>query len=186
MVRVAITLLVMISVLLISAGPAAAGPVRKDGKIRACYRVKGKPKGALRLLVKGKRCRRGERVVVWTAIASAGGSGPTAGEPGKTGQPGSPGASGSADVASLTAQIDALTKRVESLEAILKGITNADLVGLLDVVPAVGALCEQASGMTGAFNALTAGIEGIAIIGDPLLGLDFDTLPASLAPFSCP
>lgn len=190
MVRIAIALLASISVLSMAAGPAAAAPVGKDGKIRACYRVKGKPKGALRVLVRGKRCKRGERMMTWISATPSTGAGSTGGQPGSTGpsgQNGAPGTSGSSnEAASLAAQIASLTQRLEALEAILKGITNAALLEAVGLVPAVGALCQQASGLTSAYNALTTGIEGIAIVGNPLLGLDFGTLPSSLSAFSCP
>jgi hypothetical protein len=192
MVRVAIALLVTASVLLVSAGPAAAGPVGKDGKIHACYRAKGKHKGALRILLKGKRCRRGERRVAWIAASTAG-TGPTSGQPGQAGQPGkdgTPGAAGTGggagstpDISALLAQIDDLKKRVEALEGVLKGITNADLVGLLGQVANVKALCSQASTMNNAFGALTDGIEGIGIIGGTL---DFSSLPDPPPSFTCP
>jgi hypothetical protein len=42
-------------------------PGGKNGTIQACYRVKGKPKGALRVVPAQQRCKRGERKVVWSA-----------------------------------------------------------------------------------------------------------------------
>jgi hypothetical protein len=190
MVRVAIALLVTAAAMLLFAGPAAAGPVGKDGKIHACYRAKGKQKGALRILLRGKRCRRGERRVAWTAASTGAGTSPAAGSPGQQGQPGQAGAPGGAgtaggtgatpDISALLAQIDALTKRVEALEAVLKGITNADLLGQL---PTIEALCKQGSDMSDAFGALTDGIEKIGIIGGTL---DFSSLPAPPPSFSCP
>lgn len=35
-------------------GAAGAAPIGKDGRIFACYKVKGKPKGALRVLINRK------------------------------------------------------------------------------------------------------------------------------------
>lgn len=55
------------------AGSAAAqGPVGKDGQIHACYRVKGKPRGELRVVPSAQaRCRRGERKTTWSVASSA-------------------------------------------------------------------------------------------------------------------
>ena len=132
-------------------GTAGAGlPVGKDGKIHACYRVKGKPKGALRLVPQSqKRCRRGERKVAWSA-SSVSGAGGTAGNTGggQTGSNGSAGTNGSnGNEAALKAQVAELTLQVESLEGVLNGLIpdvqataatlgnleNADLKGAVEV-----------------------------------------------------
>ena len=57
----------------------AAPPVGKDGQIHACYRVKGKPKGSLRVVPSAKkRCKRGERKVTWSVTGSTSQAGPNA------------------------------------------------------------------------------------------------------------
>src|SRR5258708_733720 len=68
----------------------AASPVSKDGTIHACYKVKGKSKGTLRVVGAQKRCKRGERKVVW----SASGQGSQSGGAGQNGQNGSSGGQG--------------------------------------------------------------------------------------------
>src|SRR5215475_15770380 len=89
----------------------AASPVGKDGKIHACYRVKGKPKGSLRIVpAKQKRCKRGERKVSWSASSTTGvpGVNGTAGNTGggQSGSNGSSGASGTnGSEAALKSQI---------------------------------------------------------------------------------
>ena len=62
----------------------AASPVGKDGTIHACYKVKGKPKGTLRVIPTKARCKRGERKVVWNAASQSGQSG-TSGQAGSSG-----------------------------------------------------------------------------------------------------
>jgi hypothetical protein len=143
---------------------AARGPVGRDGKIHACYRVKGKPKGALRVVRSARaHCRRGERKTSWRVAGSLG----TASQ-GAQGQVGANG-SGGADEVALKAQIGALALRVEELEGILQGY-----VALAEEV------CEQTEGLTGQSNALLGFIDAL----DPLDVLD---LPEALPAFNaCP
>jgi hypothetical protein len=128
----------------------AASPVSKDGTIHACYKVKGKPKGTLRVVGAQKPCKRGERKVVWNATGSSGASG-TNGQAGSGGASGGSGQSGSNGTngteAALKSQIVSLALKVESLEGILNGVlpklqgtlatlnglNNTDLLGAVDV-----------------------------------------------------
>lgn len=127
----------------------AASPVGKDGTIHACYKVKGKPKGTLRVVGVKARCKRGERKVVWNAAgSSAAGTNGQAGSNGQSGGSGQSGSNGtnSANEAVLKTQIASLTLKVEGLEGILNGIlpklqgTLATLNGLnnTDLLGAVG------------------------------------------------
>ncbi len=161
------------------AGAEARPLIGGDGKIHACYRVKGKPRGALRVVKSAKvLCRRGERRVAWAAVVSG-----AKGEPGPTGSTGAP--VGSATTATLEAKIASLTTRVESLEATLKGITNAELVAAL---ANVNALCTQAELLTERSNALLSALGGLSLNGVlTTLGgvLNIPELPEPLAAFSC-
>jgi hypothetical protein len=69
---------------------AIGGPLDKQGRIKACFAKKGKAKGDLRLLVKGSKCRKAERKIVWS---QKGIQGPE-GQPGSPGQPGPQGPPG--------------------------------------------------------------------------------------------
>ncbi|HEU4944879.1 MAG TPA: hypothetical protein VFT10_06920 [Solirubrobacterales bacterium] len=159
--------------LLCLAGTAAAGgPVGKDGHIHACYRVKGKPKGALRVVRSSRtRCRRGERKAAWSVAGPAG-----VGSEGAQGQAGASGSAG-ANEAALKAQVGALSMRVETLEGTLQGIANA-----------TKALCEQSEQLTEQVNLVTGVVGGLGL--SPALEalglLEIPTLPAPLAPFDCP
>jgi hypothetical protein len=117
----------------------AASPVGKDGAIHACYKVKGKPKGTLRIVGPQKRCKRGERKVVWNAAGQDGQSG-AAGQAGSadSGQPGQAGADGSsANEAALKTQIASLNVKVDGLEKVLEGVTHGDLTGVLSTLSGV-------------------------------------------------
>ncbi len=182
----------------------AASPVGKDGTIHACYKVKGKPKGTLRVVGVKKHCKRGERKVVWNA-AGQGGQGGTAGQPGSngSGQPGTAGSNGSssANEAVLKTEIASLEVKIGSLEGILKGVSNGDLLGSLATVkglnnadllgavdavkglnnadlteavnslPVVDSLCTQATGLTEQSNLLGEGISKISLGGVLPVGL---------------
>ncbi len=55
-----------------------------SGTINACYKLRGRDAGDVRLLLRAKSCRRGERKIVWN----------TRGRTGLAGAPGSPGGAG--------------------------------------------------------------------------------------------
>lgn len=117
----------------------AASPVGKDGKIHACYRVKGKPKGSLRVVPSTKkRCKRGERKVAWSVAGAAGQAGAN-GQAAGTGQEGQPGASGSSGggEAALVTKVAALNLKVESLENLLDGVDSGELLGAVETLDGV-------------------------------------------------
>lgn len=164
----------------------AASPVGKDGKIHACYRVKGKPKGSLRIVpAKQKRCKRGERKVSWSASSTTGMPGVN-GTAGSTngGQSGSNGADGTnGNEVALKSQIAALNLKLEGLEDILDGVTNEKLLGAVDAVKGltnselteavkdvllVDQLCTQSSVLTDQANLLTKGLTKEVSLGGVL------------------
>ena len=122
----------------------AAAPIGQDGTIHACYRVKGKPKGGLRVVPSAKkRCKRGERKVTWY-VAGAGGQTGTGGQSGTGGQAGSAGQAGQAGTAGssgneavLQSKIASLNLKLEGLEGILNGVTHSDLQGVLGTLNGV-------------------------------------------------
>ncbi|HEX7244171.1 MAG TPA: hypothetical protein VF245_01225 [Solirubrobacterales bacterium] len=175
--------------------------VGSDGKIHACYRVKGKPKGMVRVVRGGAyRCRRGERRMAWPVAVVAG----APGAPGAKGDPGAAGAPGAgSDDAVLKTQITELTARVGALEGVLAGITNEDLTGMLatleglsnedltnavNAVPAVESLCENSEELNEQVNLVAEAVEGLGLNGTlKTLGglLLIPPLPEALEPFSC-
>lgn len=168
-------------------GSAIAGPVKKDGKIYACYKVKGKPRGAMRVLFKGKRCKRGERRVAWIAASSA----HATQQSGSNGQPGSTGQQGTAGEgdSELSARVNDLNLKVEGLEAILKGVTNEDLAKAVAATPLVEEVCGQVSTLTSQSNLLGEELDSLVGIldGVVLLGEIFGVIdvPEALDPFAC-
>jgi hypothetical protein len=195
----------------ILAGSAVAAPVTTGGQVHACYRVKGKAKGAMRVVPVNKKCRRGERKLAWSVAGPAGPQGAAgaqglAGSNGTNGSDGAPGGNGSnggsgTEVVALETKIASLDVKIESLEGILQGISNSDLTGALSTldgvtnlgltqavagVPALNSLCSQASLLTGGLNSLNGGIGGITILGLPGLSLNLTGLPAALSPYTCP
>lgn len=139
----------------------AAPPIGKDGKIHACYRVKGAPKGTLRV-VPGQRCKRGERKVVWSIAGSGGQAGTNgqagtiaSGQQGQSGASGSNGADGSNEVA-LKTEITSLSLKLEALEDLLQGVDKGDLTGLLARVNGLEGVLDGVtnSDLTGAVDTL--------------------------------
>lgn len=160
--------------------------VGRDGKIHACYRVKGKPKGMVRV-VRGAnhRCRRGERRMAWRVAANADGA---SGAQGQSGSPGGASSSSSTDLAALEGKVGALAFKVEALEGILSGISNADLQEAIDAAPLVAAVCDQATLLTEQSNLLGEELDGlVTTLGGTILGAIFGGIevPAALDPFSC-
>ena len=151
--------------LLWSGAASAKPPIGKDGKIHACYRVKGKPKGMVRVVKSPKaRCRKGERKVAWAAagaIGSAGGSGPQ----------GSAGPAGSTpSISALEQKVAGLTARLQSLEGTLAGV------------------CTQTTALTTQINALATALGGTVLGGVIPLGLALvvPALPSALPDYVCP
>jgi hypothetical protein len=161
--------------------------VGADGKIHACYRVKGKPKGALRAVRSRKvRCRRGERKVAWAVAAVAG----PAGADGARGTVGSQGDSGTQStlVSKLTEQIDSLSSRVGTLESTLEGVTNTELDAVIDSLPAIESLCKQSEDLTEQVNLVADVVEGLDLNNAlTILGglIEIPPLPTELKSFSC-
>lgn len=176
--------------------------VGKDGRVYACYRVAGKPKGDVRLVAKKAKCRRGERKVSWGVAGPQGpqgqsGSSGSGGATGASGADGSNGSSGVSGVVALETQVLKLSAEVDVLKGILegvdnetltkglatvKGITNADLQETIAAVPAVQLLCGQTDTLTDTFNALRLGIGNIEILG---VKLPIGGLPGALTEFTC-
>lgn len=171
------------------AGPASAKRqsfVARDGKIHACYRVKGKPKGMVRV-VRGKshRCRRGERRMAWSVAAGPG-------APGAQGQSGTQSSSTAddADDAAMKAQIGDLSVRIAALEGILQGVTNTDLLAAVASTALLGEVCDQTEALTSQVNVLGDEFESlVTTLTGTLLGAIFGGIeapPALDESLTCP
>jgi hypothetical protein len=190
-----LALLAVLGLMAFASTASAASPVAKDGKIHACYKAKGKGKGTLRLVRNGKvRCPKKWKKVAWYAAGQPGPAGPqgqpgSAGAPGANGQPGErglPGTAGNVAVEDLEKQVKELLTKVQGLETILKGITNADLKEAIAAVPVVEALCTQADALTEQSNGLGTALSGLSTIVDTLTVMGLPSVPAALPPFECP
>ncbi len=183
-------------------GEASGALVGKDGRVYACYKAKGKRKGAVRLVAKKGKCHKGEKKISWSAAGSTGESGENGqnGENGAGGEGGTGGEKGTTGTQGLEKQVQALTTKVTSLESVLKGVTNTELLGALGKlqgvsgtglqeavakVPIVNTLCAQSSKLTEQSNGMAAAVEGISLVGITVLELLVPQLPAALPKFSC-
>jgi hypothetical protein len=171
-------------------GSAVAAPITKGGQVHACYRVKGKAKGAMRVVPVNKKCRRGEKKLAWSIAGPAGSAGQNGapGADGTNGSNGAPGPQGSTNEAALQAKIAGLTLKVEGLEGILGGVTNSDLTATVKQLPVVSSLCTQASSIPTQFNnSLGAALGGLSLGGTipALLSLSVPSLTPVTA-YTCP
>lgn len=197
--------LIALAASVLASEAAARGVVAKDGRIYACYRAKGKHKGAVRLVPKRAKCRRGEHKVSWSVSGTPGpgGSSGQNGANGESGTAGAPGARGTtASIATLESQLSSLLSKVQALESILQGITHASLTEALaklegvsglqlqeavGALPTIASLCSQSSALTGQSNALGTALGEIGLGGIVPSGLLLE-LPAvaPLPSYSCP
>jgi hypothetical protein len=188
---------------------ASAAPIAKNGKVNACYKVKGKAKGAMRVVPAKKKCRKGERKLAWS-VAGPGSNG-QAGSNGATGATGAAGATGPVGPAGATAtssealletKIAGLTLKLEVLEGLLGGLTNGELTSVVDkldgitglelsetvgALPVLDSVCSQTSTLTGQTNLLRGVLDGLGL--SPALEaiglLTIPALPAALPAFDC-
>jgi hypothetical protein len=178
----------------VTGSASAVSLAGKDGRIHACYKVKGKAKGTLRVVRGAKaRCPRGWKKTAW----NAGGQFGAAGEQGSSGGPGSPGEAGgkgesgaqgtAGKVSSLESKVSELLTKLKSLESILAGVTNPNLKEAIGTVPAVTALCGQASQLnsqTASLGSAMGALNTVLAVTFPLL--DLPAVPVALPAFSCP
>ncbi|HEX6457245.1 MAG TPA: collagen-like protein [Solirubrobacterales bacterium] len=185
----ALFLLALCAFVLFTSSPSVAFPVAKDGRIHACYKAKGRGKGALRLVRNGKvRCPKKWKKVAWSAGGVPGPQGEQGarGETGATGAQGLPGRNENVVVNELEDKVTELLGKVQSLEAILNGVTNVEL---LAAIANTKALCTQVSTLTGQLNSVEEALGGLKLnaVLTTLGGLlEIPTLPGPLPSFSCP
>jgi hypothetical protein len=193
------------AVALWAASPGAAGAAKlvgKDGKVYACYKAKGKARGAVRLVPKKAKCKRGEKKTSWSSVGPAGESGQSGENGSSGGESGPAGETGAIGMKGLESRVQTLSSKVTALEGVLQGITNTDLLGMLSklqgisptqlqeavaAVANVKALCTQATALTSRANELGSLFGGIELGGaiPALLKLVVPAAPPSLVPFGC-
>lgn len=164
---------------LVGAAPAAQ-PVGKDGRVYACYKVKGKQKGSVRLVGKKARCGKGQRKLSWGVAGPQGAPG-APGAPGATGAAGTPGQAGATGPQGQPGpgsgtQVGELLTRVETLEATLDGVTNEALTKALATVNGITnaeltALLDGLPELESTVSGLGATVAGL---GDTVAGLSGD------------
>jgi hypothetical protein len=175
-------------------GSASAAPIGHDGVVHACYVVKGKKKGTIRVVPRGVSCKRrqGQRAISWnmdgktgnTGVTGEEGTSPDSGSDGVSGANGVPGAQGPAGqieksvletIQAQTSVINELTKEVTNLETSLLGVE-----GTLE-----GA-CTQLSSVTKQTGLVEGVVKGLSLTG--VLGglLNIPALPTPLGTFACP
>lgn len=148
-----------------TAGVATATqPLGKNGVIYACFKAKGKNKGALRVVASKRGCKKlrgGWRPVSWSANGSSGASGQsgtqgsagTSGERGPQGNPGPEGKEGEQGLTgtveeSLVETIQTQTTQIHDLTQQVTGLSG-ELLGLeADLNTQVTSLTNEVTGLT--------------------------------------
>lgn len=195
-----------------SARPPAKNPLAKHGVIYACFKVKGKNRGALRVVGHPRRCRklRGWHRTAWSAAGLPGSQGSQgaagangSGQQGPQGPPGPKGDSGEQGVAGTvekslietiqtqSLQIDELTDEVSTLTGQVTSLVGD--VGVLegdvgDLEGTVDSACTQLELVTDQTDSLLTAVGGLSLNGAlEVLGglLEIPTLPAALGAFEC-
>jgi hypothetical protein len=170
------TMAALSALLLSTAGPAsAAQPFGKDGTIYACFKAKGKNKGALRVVPSKRSCRkmRGWRPMSWSAVDSGDASGQigsqgTGGLQGQQGNPGPEGKQGSQGVAGTVEKslVDTIQAQSLQIDELTEDVT--DLAG--EVLTLEGDLSDLTGGLgdvEGDVGNLSAGLTDLeGTVGD--------------------
>jgi hypothetical protein len=185
------------------AGAANGALVGKDGRVYACYKAKGKRKGAVRLVAKKTKCRKGEKKVSWS-VAGPSGEGGENGQNGENGVGGEGGVGGEKGLSQqgLEKQVQSLTSKLTQVESVLKGINPGELSGALGKlqgisptqlqeavasVTKVTALCSQTGKLTSQSNALGQTLGGLELLGGlPVELKKAVPIPTPLSSFACP
>ncbi|HEV7771437.1 MAG TPA: hypothetical protein VGO66_12380 [Solirubrobacterales bacterium] len=172
---------------------SAARSIGKGGSIQACYKVKGKQKGAMRVVPTGKKCKKSERKLAWRIAGipgqtgsagsggAGGGSGSATGQNGTDGGSGANGTNGSnGNTATLESKIAGLNLKIDGLEKVLDGLNNGELTGVVDTVD--GLTNGQLKGVVDTLDGVTNGqlkgaldsVDGLSALE---LGKAVDSLP---------
>lgn len=157
-----------------SARPPAKNPLAKNGVIYACFKVKGKNRGALRVVRHPRNCRklRGWHRTAWSAVGLPGsqggsdidGSSSVPGPPGPAGATGDAGEQGVAGTVEKTlietiqaqsTQIDELTEQVTTLTGQVTSLTG----GVAGLEGDLGSLEGTVSGLGGDLVGLESTVE---------------------------
>lgn len=169
-----LSLIGVLSMALVTTATAAPA-IGKGGQISACYKVKGKAKGAMRVVPAGKKCKRGERKLAWSVAgtpgtsgasgpqgqAGANGAGGAKGDQGQTGATGAP----NTGEAALETKIVNLNLKIASLESILNGVTNTELTETIAGLPLLQTdlsdLDTTVAGLGTTVSGLTTNVTGL-------------------------
>ncbi len=188
--RIGVIATVAASVLFLwTAGAASAAKfLGANGVIHACFKAKGKNKGAVRVVAAKHACKRmrGWRPLSWSANGSSGQAARVEG--GQQGPQGNPGPEGKAGQAGAAGQVEkSLLETVQSQTTQINALSAqvTDLSGkVLDLEGTVGDTCDQLELLTDQSNEILDSLLGstVAVLGNLL---NVPSPPEELATFEC-
>ncbi|HET8863701.1 MAG TPA: hypothetical protein VFM94_10670 [Solirubrobacterales bacterium] len=175
--------------LLMTGAATAAQPYGKDGVIHACFKAKGKNKGALRVVPAARGCKRlrGWRPIAWSANGSSGalGQNGSQGAGGGRGEQGEAGPEGKQGLQGLAGQVEeSLVETVKTQSAEIKALTDQ----LTTLEGTVEGACAQLTALTDQTNDIVTGVTSLDLNNAlELIGavIAFPNLPATLETFEC-
>lgn len=154
-----------------SAEAASPRPFTENGVVHVCFKVRGKQRGAMRIVPHPRRCKRmrGWRRTAWTAIGFPGPNGApglpgpqgATGDEGPEGDRGPQGAAGAVEeslietVNSQATEIEALSNQVTTLTGEVASLEG----GLTGLEGTVGGLSGEVTGLGGEVDALDETVE---------------------------
>lgn len=165
--KISFSCVLFVALAFLAPAASAARPlVAKDGKIHACYKFRGKHKGALRVVHGPRvRCRKKWRKVAWYVRPPIG----SQSAPGPQGIPGPPGPIDTASVEALENKVTDLLNRVENLET------------------AVGSLCAETKQLNEQTTALGKTLTSLGTLLEvALVAFEAPAVPTALPEYSCP
>lgn len=173
---------------------SASSPIGRNGVVHACYVLKGKKKGTIRVVPRASSCkkRQGQRAIAWSMGGPSGTRG-AAGPEGETSDPGEQGTSGIAGVAGVTGPAGQVEKSVletiqtqtSTINELTKEVTSLE-TSLTDVEGTLDGACTQLSAVTKQTGLVEGVVSNLSLTG--VLGglLNIPALPTPLGTFACP
>lgn len=172
----------------------ASSPIGRDGVVHACYVVKGKKKGTIRVVPRAASCkkRNGQRAITWSMGGPDGTKG-AVGPQGTSSAPGSDGAGGASGVAGVAGPAGQVEKSVletiQTQSTVINELTKevtaleTSLVGVEDTLKGA---CTQLTDVTKQTGLVEGVVENLSLTG--VLGglLNIPALPTPLDTFACP
>jgi hypothetical protein len=166
---------------------SASSPIGRDGVVHACYVVKGKKKGTIRVVPRAASCnkRQGQRAIAWSMGGPVGPRGATP-APSSSGADGTNGVGAEGPAGQVEKSVlETIQTQTSVINELTKEVTNLE-TSLLGVEGTLEGACTQLSSVTKQTGLVEGVVKGLSLTG--VLGglLNIPALPTPLGTFACP